>query len=222
MSHNRDYFQLTAHQRPMTGDTKTSVLLTDHLGWLLCDGRLLNVSDYPFLFGAIHYAFGSNTSGTQFQLPNPAGRVPGFTGSGSNLTPRNMGSNFGTETHRLTVAEMPTHNHGITDPGHYHTGTTDAAGYAGEPVSVQQPITGTDVADNTGSHTHAFTTTTENTNITINNNGGSNAHNNMQPTLFLGNLFIYSGKFGKFSGALRTRYPFDSSGYPSITSNYIV
>ena len=222
MSHNRDYFQLTAHQRPMTGDTKMSVLLTDHLGWLLCDGRLLNITDYPFLFGAIHYAFGSNISGTQFQLPNPAGRVPGFTGTGSNLTSRNMGSNFGTETHTLTVAEMPTHNHGITDPGHFHAGNTDSAGYAGANASVQTPVTGTNVADDTGSHSHAFTTDTKTTGITINNNGSSNAHNNMQPTLFLGNLFIYSGKFGKFSGALRTRYPFDSSGFPYVTSNYIV
>jgi microcystin-dependent protein len=224
MSHNRDYFQLTAHQRPMTGDTKTSVLLTDHLGWLLCDGRLLNITDYPFLFGAIHYAFGSNISGTQFQLPNPAGRVPGFIGSGSNLTPRRMGSNFGTETHTLTVAEMPTHAHTIADPGHSHTGTTNAGG---QGVNVQNifasdtPVA-INAADDGGSHTHAFTTQPATTGITINNNGGSNAHNNMQPTLFLGNLFIYSGKFGKFSGALRTRYPFDSSGFPYITSNYIV
>jgi microcystin-dependent protein len=222
MSRNRDYFQLTAHQRPMTGDTKTSVLLTDHLGWLLCDGRLLNVSDYPFLFGAIQYSFGSNGS-TQFKLPNPAGRVPGFIGSGAGLTPdRRMGSNFGTETHTLTVAEMPTHNHGITDSGHFHTGTTDSAGYAREEATTAV-LAGHQVADNSvGGHTHTFTTSNALTGITINNNGGSNAHNNMQPTLFLGNLFIYSGKFGKFSGALRTRYPFDSSGYPSVTSNYIV
>jgi len=246
MSHNRDYFQLTAHQRPMTGDTKTSVLLTDHLGWLLCDGRLLNITDYPFLFGAIHYAFGSNTSGTQFQLPNPAGRVPGFTGSGSNLTPRRMGSNFGTETHTLTVAEMPTHAHSITDPRHFHTGTTSNSltgitlsniGSVASTVEqnvrgVESPIAASDnsVASGAGAnlslidngHNHAYTTSAELTNITINSNGGSNEHNNMQPTIFLGNLFIYSGKFGKFSGALRTRYPFDSYGFPSVTSNYIV
>ena len=34
-------------------------------------------------------------------------------------------------------------------------------------------------------HVHTFTTL---------NTGGSNAHNNMQPTLFIGNVFIYSGK----------------------------
>lgn len=222
MSRNRDYFQMTAHQRPITGDTKTSVLLTDHLGWLLCDGRLLNVSDYQFLFGAIQYSFGSNLSGTQFQLPNPAGRVPGFIGSGAGLTSRRMGSNYGEETHTLTVAEMPTHKHTITDPGHNHTGTTDAAGFGTNTQSVHTVTTQADAADNSGSHTHTFTTATNTTGITLNNTGGSNAHNNMQPTLFLGNLFIFSGKFGKFSGALGTKYPFDASGYPSVTTGYIV
>jgi microcystin-dependent protein len=48
--------------------------------------------------------------------------------------------------------------------------------------------------NNDPGHNHAFTTGSSFTGVTTNNNGGSNAHNNMQPTLFLGNLFIYSGK----------------------------
>jgi hypothetical protein len=31
------------------------------------------------------------------------------------------------------------------------------------------------------------------TGITINNTGGGGAHNIMQPTIFIGNVFIYSG-----------------------------
>jgi microcystin-dependent protein len=185
-SYFRDYFNPTAHQRPMTGDTKTSALAVDHVGWLLCDGRLLNVSDYQFLFNTIYYKFGSNGTGTQFRLPDPAGRVLGYTGSGAGLTTRAMGSNFGTETHTLTVAEMPTHAHTITDPGHTHT----YLGVQGQSAGTSAPTT--NVAENDPRPTE--TTGSNVTGITVNSNGSSNAHNNMQPTLFFGNLFIYSGK----------------------------
>jgi microcystin-dependent protein len=39
----------------------------------------------------------------------------------------------------------------------------------------------------------AATTGTSTTGITINNTGGGLPHNNMQPTLFIGNVFIYAG-----------------------------
>ncbi len=200
----------------MVGDTKTSALTIDHLGWLVCDGRLLDVSTWQFLFKAVGYSFGSNVSGTQFKLPDPAGRVVGFVGnngsvdaSGNPLTTRVMGSNVGNENHTLTVAQMPTHNHGITDPGHSHTGTTSNSytGITGNTFNSPESETvmdgiGANVSgegsvnaiNNDPGHNHAFTTGSSFTGVTTNNNGGSNAHNNMQPTLFLGNLFIYSGK----------------------------
>jgi microcystin-dependent protein len=86
-----------------------------------------------------------------------------------------MGNAVGAETHTLTESEMPSHT---------HTGTTDPAGWAAASVSPAVSLTTTDVADDTGSHTHSFTT---------NATGGGAAHNNMQPTLFVGNVFIYAG-----------------------------
>jgi microcystin-dependent protein len=176
----RPFYTLTARERPTVGDTKFSAVNLDHMGWLKCDGRNVATSNQYFLFQVIGYSFGSNTS-NDFNLPNMAGRVPGaigLAGTNSNYYNSNwtLGQSTGTELHTLTVAEMPTHN---------HTGTTDAAGYSASFTSVQTPVTGTDVADDTGTHTHTFTTS---------NAGLSNAHNNMQPTTFIGNMFIYSGK----------------------------
>lgn len=191
----RKFFTLSASQKPTVGDTKMSVANSDHLGWMLCDGRDLLVTDYYFLFNVIGYTYGSNTS-KYFKLPNPAGRVLGVVGSGSGLTTRGFGSNVGAETHTLTIAEMPTHTHGLNDPGHVHTGTTDAAGFGTGTQSVHTLTTQDGAAQNDGNHAHTFTTSNAFTGITLSNTGLSNAHNNMQPTLFFGNMFVFSGIYG--------------------------
>jgi microcystin-dependent protein len=151
---------------------------------MLCDGRTLTVEDFQRLYNIIGNTYGGNA--TQFNLPNPAGRVLGVVGAGSGLTARTKGTSIGEETHTLTIPEMPTHNHSITDPGHNHS-------YTNQPniVSPATSLTTTDVADNDNV---AQTTGTSTTGITINNTGSSNPHNNMQPTLFVGNMFIYCGR----------------------------
>lgn len=74
-------------------------------------------------------------------------------------------------------------------PAHTHAGTTDAAGLnIANSITVVDSViaanTTTAVQDNAGTHTHTFTT---------NSTGGGLPHNNMQPTLFIGNVFIFSG-----------------------------
>ncbi len=209
----RRYANLEAHQRPTVGDTKTSTVVVDHLGWLLCDGRSLNVSDWYFLFSVIGYQFGG--SGATFNLPSPAGRVMGIIGAGSGLTARTMGDISGTETHTLIINEMPAHTHGSSavtgnnngngltsiTGSHTHTATDSGHSHAYNSVAASLATVSGGPADNTelGSNT----TGTGYANITVAangdhqhqifNTGGGAPHLNMQPTLFLGNLFIYSG-----------------------------
>jgi len=191
----RKFFTLSASQKPTVGDTKMSVATTDHLGWMLCNGRSLLKSDYLFLFNVIGYTYGG--SGTTFNLPSPAGRVLGIAGSGAGLTTRAFGSNVGAETHTLTVAEMPTHTHGVSDPGHNHTGTTDSTSTnSGETNNGVGTLGTANVATQSVNHAHTFTTANAFTGITNSNTGLSNAHNNMQPTLFFGNMFVFSGIYG--------------------------
>ena len=218
----RTYASFTAHQKPTVGDMKMSAVNNDHLGWLVCDGRLLNVADWRALFNALGYQFGG--SGTTFNLPNPAGRVLGNVGSGSGLTTRTLGDVVGTETHVLTVPEMPDHRHTITDPGHAHSYVNQS-----NDVSVQTPISGTDVADNVDVNQTTGVTATGITGTNFTGGTGStdssqpggagvtaSAHNNMQPTLFVGNTFIYGGK-PRFGTSALEYPPFGAyGGMPAI------
>ena len=186
------------------GDYKYS-LSGDTNGWLVCDGRQLLISDYPDLFDLVDDSFGEADEG-YFRIPDFTGRVPGQIGSGSGLTTRSLGSSLGTETVTLSTSQMPVHNHTgttnssgahthpITDPGHTHTYLgVDSQGAlsGGDNVAENSPrptetsgssATGITV-DSAGAHTHPFTT---------DNTGGGLSHNNMQPTLFGGNVLIFA------------------------------
>jgi len=73
----------SAHQKPTVGDSKFSAVTSDHMGWMLCNGRTVAVTDFQFLFNIIGYSFGG--SGTQFMLPNPQGKTPGAIGQGTDI-----------------------------------------------------------------------------------------------------------------------------------------
>lgn len=199
------FYTLSLH----IGEYKWSSRTSDFNGWLKCDGRSLSREEYPELFEIIGTTFGSNDSLT-FKLPDMRGRVMGCAGQGSGLTNRVFGAMVGTETHVLTTGELPSHSHTgttnsdgahihtISDPGHRHTQTTinddfnnsgaNPPGFSADSVgsvtwsNINIATTGITI-NSAGAHTHTFTT----------NNAGSNqAHNNMQPTAFAGNVFIYA------------------------------
>lgn len=168
---------------PEIGDIKQSVHSSAHNGWLKCDGTAVSRTTYADLFAIISTNFGSGDGTTTFNLPDARGRVLGTTGAGSGLTSRSLGASVGAETHTLTVGEMPVHSHGVTDPGHTHSYTNNTndqtvSALPGETAADQADLTATTVSSTTG--------------ITINNAGGGDAHNNMQPTLFIGNTFIFA------------------------------
>ena len=144
------------------GDVKMSVYNNDFYGWLKCNGRSLSRDTYAALFAVIGTSFGS-VDGNSFSLPDCRGRVLGTLGQGASLTNRTLGNSVGTETHTLSVGEMPSHSHTITDPGHTHTyvnqlndQNTDNA-FASETAADQA-----DIGQTTGSST---------TGITVNNAG---------------------------------------------------
>jgi microcystin-dependent protein len=240
-SYRRDYYTLNAHERPTVGDSKTSVISSDHKGWLKCDGRLLSTKEFYFLFQVIRYDFGG--AGGFFNLPNAGGTVPGVVGTGvdANSVPftLNLGQQVGEYVHTLTIPEIPSHNHGvaaglqnaannstsvvstgisvnvsttrITDSGHSHSydrsdnsnsnNGVAVAGSAGVTTDLSYATNSTGSGNaNIVDPGHSHPITDPGHSHVLKPAGGDLAHNNIQPTLPVGNLFIYSGKvnYGSF------------------------
>lgn len=126
-------------------------------GWLICNGRTLNRADYPDLFKVLGTRFGS-TSSTTFSIPNMGGRMP--IGEGGTF---HLGGVGGEAAHKLTVDEMPSHNHGV---GGNIVNRADGTSGFRELAAV--PVGG-------NNSTSAFT-------------GGGREHNNMPP--YIGVNFI--------------------------------
>lgn len=143
-------FNLNLH----VGEYKLSARGQDFCGWLVCDGRSLSKTTYARLYDVIGTKFGSNDANT-FKLPDFRGRAIGIVGQGPGLINRLIGAIDGTETHTLTVPELP---------GHTHTGTTNSDGVHNHTAT----------ASTTGSHNHGGTTgTTGSHTHTTNATGGS-------------------------------------------------
>jgi microcystin-dependent protein len=195
---------------PEVGDLKMAVYSTERNGWLLCNGQAVDRTTYAALFAEIGTTFGSGDGFSTFNLPNAVGRVLGNTGGD---VYHNLGDSVGSETNALAASNLPSHthsgttvaegnhSHGVNDPGHAHTQTTinddfNNSGGAGPSFAadsagsrtwsnIDSSTTGVTIQTN-GVHAHAFTT-----------DGGAGltgaAFGIMQPTLFIGNTFIFSG-----------------------------
>lgn len=151
-------------------------------GWLFCDGSSVSRTTYATLFSAIGTTYGAGNGSTTFNLPDCRGRTLIGVGQGSGLTNRTLGATTGTENHTLSLAEIPSHNHGgITgtmnsNTTHSHNVATRAASTGGSFYRLY---------DRFGDQSNVIATESTNTDHThnISSAGSGSSHNNMQPSL---------------------------------------
>jgi microcystin-dependent protein len=201
------------------GDLKYSIKSADSNGWLLCDGRALGKTAYPELFAIIGTAFGS-TDDDSFSLPDCRGRVMAAA-SNAHARGQYAGAEshaisvpeLPAHAHTGATASAGTHNHaGVTGTDGAHTHTSNAIGGQGNLglclSDGTQTVTDTDetqgelnvwttpralTINSAGAHTHAVSSDGSHThNFTSDNTGGGQAVSLLQPTIYVGNVFIYA------------------------------
>lgn len=143
------------------------------VGWLLCQGQLLPISQYDVLFNLIGTTYGGDGQNT-FAVPNLASRIPYHQGSGYVV-----GQMGGVEQVSLTQQQLPAHTH----TANANTPTADQAGPAGNVW---------------GSGTLSCYSSTQTANATMNPAalmpaGGSQPHDNMPPFLCLNFIIATEG-----------------------------
>jgi microcystin-dependent protein len=91
------------------------------MGWMLCDGRALNRSDYPALYAAIGLAWGSGNGTTTFNIPETRGYfLRGSDGNAGNDPDKSsrtaimLGGNVGNNVGSYQNDTFKSHNHNLS------------------------------------------------------------------------------------------------------------
>jgi microcystin-dependent protein len=166
--------------------------ITDYIGttapenWLFCFGQAISRSSYSALFAICGTTYGSGDGSTTFNLPDLRGRVIAgkddmggtsanrLTNQSGGLNGDTLGTSGGSETHTLTVAQLP------STPPSKAPGTQGAvlkwdgtSAYGAQPGSGSYGSTAADTYQNYFNNTW---------------NGGGQAHNIVQPTFILNKI----------------------------------
>jgi len=143
-------------------------------GYLDCDGSAVSRTTYAALFTAIGTTWGIGDGSTTFNLPDLRGRAVIGVGTGSGLSARALADTGGVETVALSTAELASHTHTVTDPGHTH-----APPGSGSFLNDFTVAPG-NVSSGTRGHVDAATGSAT-TGISLGSAGSGTAHENLQP-----------------------------------------
>lgn len=149
--------------------------------WRFCNGDLLSISEYQYLFSLIGATYGGDGR-TNFALPDLRGRIPLASGQAPGLSNRILCSKGGAESVTLTNEQLPAHTHGIKVSKSVGSSVTNPTNltYLG-PVVVQSPNTGYGFVN-------GFTSGTKRTlddSVIHPFPGNGQPHNNVMPSIVL-------------------------------------
>lgn len=185
--------------------------------WTYCSGQLLNISSNTALYAIVGTFYGGNGSST-FGIPDLRGRVAIGAGNGPGLTQRTLGQSGGSNSITLSVNQLATHNHQISNGGAIPlSGSVYAkvkVNSSAAAVGVDTPVNNYLSTDQQGNGTYSTTPPTTPTTLnaqalSVNTSqlsvtvpplsagitGGGQPYNNMKPFLGLAYIICVQGVF---------------------------
>lgn len=143
-------------------------------GWAFCDGQILPINQNQSLYSLLGTTYGGDGR-TSFALPDLRGRVPIHVSDS-----HRQGQKSGEETHTLSAAEMPNHDHVM------QASTSDAA--QGSPTDSVLAKSSTPIYSKPNNLVNLNP-------AAIPNVGGGQAHENMMPSIAVNFCIALRGLF---------------------------
>lgn len=172
---------------PYVGEIKIAGFTFAPVGYAFCNGQLLSIQQNTALYAVLGTTYGGNGT-TNFALPDMQARAPMHWGSGSGLSPRQIGEQDGSANITLLTRQMPNHGHALN------------AGTATPPNAAQNTATPTTQAMFGTSNPNQVYSDVATPPVgfapaAIGIAGGSQPHENRQPLLALNFIIALQGIF---------------------------
>jgi microcystin-dependent protein len=153
------------------------------LGWAMCNGQLLPISQNTAVFSLLGTQFGGNGT-SNFALPNLQGSGALDFGNGAGLSEREIGETGGSAAVTLLTNEIPAHTHSLksaatTGNAASPAGNSFGSAPRGKPPGYAAP----------GGAVVAMSASA------VGSAGSGQPHNNMQPYLTLNYCIALQGIF---------------------------
>jgi microcystin-dependent protein len=152
------------------------------VGWHVCDGALLQISQNDALFNLIGTTYGGDGQ-TTFALPDLRGRAVLSTGQGTGLSNYVLGQPGGVESVTLASGQVGSHSHPLS-----------AAATATTPAPGPSAVLGTPVAADPIYATSGTGATLSSSAVSLTAGGGV-PHENRQPSLAVTYIISLLGIF---------------------------
>jgi microcystin-dependent protein len=164
--------------QPYVGEVRLVGFSFAPVGWSICNGSLVSISENPTLFQLIGTTYGGDGQNT-YALPNLQGRIPLHQGS-NGISTYVPGQITGVESVTVTLNQYPTHTHALQA----------SSNTAGSNIP-----TGNTVGKGLSAYTTQAPNLAMNTAMVGFSGGGNQPHENRQPYLALNWIIALFGVF---------------------------
>jgi microcystin-dependent protein len=164
--------------QPYVGEIRMFAGSFPPVGWMMCDGTPLPISENETLFQLIGTTYGGDGEST-FNLPNLQSRIPIHQGQGPDGVTYQLAEMAGTESVTLTTQQIPVHTHPLIVSGQAGSTANPDAAMPATGVTIYRPAPA-----NAPMAAQSITVT-----------GGSQPHENMQPFLCINYIISLFGIF---------------------------